>query len=368
MSISFNDLLRAAAPTAALVFLTACAGHEPPAPGREAVTADVEVVQSSTVPVTRSVAGSVRAATVTSVSAQLLGTVTRVHVREGDRVRAGQLLVEIDDRAGQAGSARARAGGVEIDRAIEAAQVNARLAEATYARYASLHERRSVSAQEFDDVKARRDAANAELQRLIAGRAGVRAARVEADTYLDYTRLRAPMSGVVTARFVDPGAQAAPGMPLLTIEEQGRYRVETTADEEIASTLRRGDPVTVDLGSRRVEARVSRIVPALQSATRSALVQIDLDGAVPVRSGSFARVSFPLGSRGAVTVPSSAIARRGQLASVFAVGPDQIARLRLITVGETFDGRSEVLSGIDPGEKVVTRAAASLRDGMRIGS
>jgi len=309
-----------------------------------------------------------------------MGNVTRVLVTEGQHVRAGDLLVEIDDREGRARTEQATAGSSEVDEAIagataavSGAEANAALAEATYKRYAALRARASVSAQEFDEVAARRAGAGAQLDQAKRGRDALVARRSQADaglsaaeTFLSYSRVRSPISGIVTARMVDPGAQAAPGMPLVTVEDDSQYRVETTVDEELAGSIHAGDAVTIEGAARPVTARVTNVVPAVDPGTRSALVKIDLPRNSGLRSGAFVRVAFTVGSRNGITVPATAITQRGQLASVFVVGKDEIARMRLVTLGDPQGLRIEVLSGIDPGETIVPRVTNEIRDGVKV--
>jgi membrane fusion protein, multidrug efflux system len=304
-----------------------------------------------------------------------------VLVSEGQRVRAGELLVEIDDREGQAKTEQARAGSSEVDQAIAGAdaavaagEANAALAGATYKRYAALRERSSVSAQEFEEVAARKAGADAQLEQarrgreaLLSRRSQARAGLAEAQTFLSYASVRSPIDGIVTARMIDPGAQTAPGVPLLTVEDDSKYRVESTLDEDLAGRVHAGDTVTIDGGEHPIAARVTNVVPAVDPATRSALVKIDLPRGSALRSGAFVRVVFTVGARTGLTVPASAVARRGQLTSVFVVDGEGVARLRLVSLGEEQGGRVEVLSGVDSGERIVQRATDEVRDGVRIG-
>ncbi|MGZ7079112.1 MAG: efflux RND transporter periplasmic adaptor subunit, partial [Thermoanaerobaculia bacterium] len=200
---------------------------------------------------------------------------------------------------------------------------------------------------------------------MLARKSQARAGLAEAETFLSYSRVRSPIDGIVTARMVDPGAQAAPGMQLLTVEDDRHYRVDTTVDEELASHVRTGDPVMID---GRINARVTNVVPNVDPATRSALVKIVVPRDSGLRSGAFVRVAFAVGSRSGITVPESAIVRRGQLTSVFVVDTQDLARMRLVTIGDPREGRVEVLSGIDPGEKIVVRLSNELHDGARIRS
>lgn len=326
--------------SAAMALLLAACGHEAAKPlQRETVTAPTVIVQPAAIDATRAITGTVRSKNVSPLAAKVMGNVVRVHVAEGDRVRKGQVLVEIDAR-----EARAQSGAATS--AITAAEANAQLAETTWRRYAALRERQSVSAQELDTMRAQRDAAHAELAR-------VRAMAAQAETFVDFTVIRAPIDGVVTARFVDPGAQAAPGMPLLAVEDANAFRVEATVPDDLH--VRAGDAVTID--GRTL--RVSRVQPNVDARTRSSLVQIDLD--TPMRPGAYVRVLFRTGERTAITVPPSAIVRRGALTSVFVVDTDGVARMRLVRVGEG----SEILSGLDAGERVVTEPK-NVRDGVRV--
>jgi RND family efflux transporter MFP subunit len=363
---------------ATALFLAAC-GNEVVHETAKTVSAPVQVVQATAIPDTRITTGTVRSMTVSPLAAKVMGNVTRVLVSEGQRVHAGELLLEIDDREGRAKTQEAAAGGGEVDQAISgatagvaAAEANATLADATYKRYAALRERGSVSPQEFEEVAARKKGADAQLEQARRGREGMlarrsqaRAGLSEAETFLSYSSVRSPINGVVTARMIDPGAQAAPGMPLLTVEDDSRYRVETTVDEDLAGIVHVGDAVTVDGAARPIVGRVTNIVP-VDPATRSALVKIDLPQGSGLRSGTFVRVAFKVGSRNGITVPESAIARRGQLTSVFVIDSDGFARMRLVALGSTVGNAVEVLSGLDAGEKIVPQLSNEIRDGVRV--
>jgi RND family efflux transporter MFP subunit len=346
----------------AALIVASCSGGDVSRTAVPTVDAPTEIAAKSTLPETRITTGTVRSATIAPLAAKVMGNVTRVLVVEGQRVHAGDLLVEIDDREARAKSAQATGGVDEVDQSIAAARANAEVMAKTYARFSALRDRNSVSAQEFDEVAAKNSAAQAQLQQMLARRMQARAGIAEAETFLSYSRVRSPIDGIVTARMIDPGAQAAPGMPLLTVEDDAHYRVETSVDEELATRVRASDAVTID----GVAARVTNIVPAVDPTTRSALVKIDLPVRTSLRSGAFVHVAFTTGSRSGITVPATSIVRRGELASVFVVGNDGIARMRLVTIGEAQGGRVEVLSGLDDGERIVGRVTNEVQDGVRV--
>ena len=333
--------------TAAVCLLASC-GRETPRTETAKYAGPTGEARNESLPDTRITTGTVRTTNISPLAAKVMGNVTRVLVNEGDRVHAGDLLLEIDDREMRARSAQAAAGASEVDHAIAAARANADVAAKTYERFTMLRARGSVSAQEFDEVAARRSAAQAQLEQALAQRVRAGAGQSEAATLLSYSRVRSPLSGVVTARMIDPGAQAAPGMPLLTVEDDSHYRVETTVDEELAARAHAGDVVHVD----GKEARITNIVPAVDPSTRSALVKIELPPQSGLRSGAFVHVAFTIGSRSAITVPAAAVRHRGQLTSVSVIDTNGAAQMRLITLGDTFGERIEVLSGLDANEKV----------------
>jgi hypothetical protein len=148
-------------------------------------------------------------------------------------------------------------------------------------------------------------------------------------------------------------------VPLLTVESEKAQRVDANVAESVA--VRAGDRVTVIAGERRLAARVLRVQPSVDSSARTGLVKLQLDE--PLRAGTSVKVAIPIGTRDVVTVPQSVLVRRGQLTSVFVVGTDRVARMRLITLGATDGGQAEVLSGLAAGEQIVA-APARVRDGM----
>jgi multidrug efflux pump subunit AcrA (membrane-fusion protein) len=344
--------------------------------------------------------GTVRSATSSTLSARVMGNVIALRAREGDRVRAGQVLVEIDSRdtqsqlkKAQAGLSEARSALEEVERSIlsaenaqVAADANKQLAAATFARYRKLFERRSVSRQEYDEVEARHKVAEAEAERAermvqaLAARKNQALAKIEqaradinnAQLVTGYARITSPISGIVTARQTDIGQMATPGAPMLTIEDDSRYRLEAVVEESQLSKARIGEAVRVRidaLGDREFEGRIAEIGSAADPASRSFTLKIDLPpGAynAGLRSGMFGRAGFSAGQRQVISVPEQAITRRGQLTGVFILDESGIARLRLIKTGKTFGERVEVLAGLNEGERVVATRVEAVSDGSRV--
>jgi RND family efflux transporter MFP subunit len=367
-----------------LVLLTSC-GNEPPR--RSATSSSTPVaVQVSTAanrdwPAVYEATGTVRARTSGTISSQVMGYVQQVSVQVGDRVRQGQILVTLDAReleegvrGAEAGLAEVRSAIPEAESAMAAVKANLDLAGTTFKRIEDLAAKKSISNQESDEASARLKAAQANYEMARSKRAqldprlaGAEQAVRSATIMRDYAKIAAPFSGIVTAKSVEPGNLATPGAPLLTIEQDGVYRLEASVNESRLPAARAGAIVEVALEGvdRRLNARVSEVVPAVDAASRSSIVKIDLPAIPQLRSGMFGRAFFPLASRKVVEVPASAIVERGQLQSVF-VAEDGTARTRLITTGQRANDAVEVLSGLSAGEKVVAPVPTGLEDGARL--
>jgi multidrug efflux pump subunit AcrA (membrane-fusion protein) len=325
--------------------------------------------------------GTVRARRAATISSKLMGYVRQVKVDVGDRVRAGQSLVSVDARdleatrlRAEAGRHEARSANAEVDSAIAAAKANLELAAVTYKRFDDLYQKRSVSNQEFDEAATRLKAATANYEMALAKKRQVQAKIEQADqevravaVNLGYAEVTAPFAGVVTEKTVEPGNLAAPGAPLMTIEQAGSFRLEASLEESKLPLVRLGQktPVTFDALDRTLDGRVAEIVPAVDSASRSFTVKIDLPGIPEMRSGLFGRASFPSSARQALVAPSDAVMERGQLQTVM-VAESGFARARLITTGRRTGNRVEVISGLTPGERIVYPLPPGLQDGARI--
>ena len=346
---------------------------------REPTQVDVATVRLTPLEEQLAMVGTVRAENEVVVAARLLSHVQSIAVREGDSVRVGQALLTLDDRELRAGVGVALASRGEAESAILAAEhgiVAARsqlhLAELTYARYTDLLAQESVSQQEFDVVDARLVSARSALALAEAGKmqAGAQRAQAEArfasaEVALGYAVISAPISGIVTERMVDPGALAAPGAPLLRIEQAGVYRLEVAVPESLQHSLRVGQVVPLEIHSLpedgRLQGTIAEIVPAIDTRSRTFTVKIGLSDAPEVRSGQYGRAFLPGESREALLVPVSAVAERGQLRFVI-VAQDGHARRRAVTLGASRDSDYEVLSGLQPGDRVIVNPAG-LRDG-----
>jgi len=353
--------------------LTACSSDKQHTTAAPEIVHNVPllVAQKSTVPDYVEATGTVRAAQSAQLASQVMGTITRVNVHEGDAVRRGQVLITIDEAQSRAAYQSATAGLQASQQSIAAADADYALAESTMKRYQMLYDKKSVSPQEYDEVKTKLAAAKARRDTSHANSAQAEAAVSEANTAVGFTKIRAPFDGLIIAKLADAGAMAAPGVPLLTLEDPSRFRLEAAVDESQIGAVRLGTivPVAIDsLGNQAMTGKVVQIVPAADPASRTFIVKIELPSNPQVRSGLFGRARFPRGERESILVPQTALLHRGQLDAVYVVGKDEIASLRYVTLGKPSASDIEVLSGLESGERIVAQPGERELSGKRIGA
>jgi RND family efflux transporter MFP subunit len=315
--------------------------------------------------------GTVRAVQTSQLASQMMGNIVEIRAHEGDRVRRGQVLAVIDDAQPRAGLDRATAAELASGQEISAADSDFALAEATFKRYQTLYDRKSVSPQEFDEVKARYQATQARRDIARAGQAQAKAALQQAHTTMSYTRVLAPFDGVVTEKKADVGTLASPGMPLFTLEDVRRYRLEATVNETALRYVRIGQQVSIlidALGDKELKGKVVEIVPAADPASRTFLVKLDLPADPQLRSGLFGRAHFARGERTSLLIPRSAVVERGQLQGVYILDQSKIANLRYITLGKPSGQQVEVLAGLQDGESVIAEPGSRELGGKKIES
>ncbi len=330
------------------------------------------------------VGGVIRARNVATVVSRIMGEVTSVKVKPGDRVRAGQVLVSLDARELSAHRLRATAGQAATEQSASLAEADRQAAEAglalarvTHQRIADLRAKNSATQHELDEAVAGLKGAEARLKvsdaRAAEAKAAIASATAAADAAsvtASYASLVAPFDGQVTEKMVEPGHMAAPGQPIVTVEDTRSFQLEVRLDESRAAVASVGDTVELRLdtpaGRVTAEGRVAEIARQLTPGSHDFLVKIDVPAGHDLRSGMFGRAVFRGDSHRGLGVPASSVTRRGQLTFVFVVGSDGHARLRLVNAADAAGGMAEIRSGLVAGERVVVEPPPTLVDGSPV--
>jgi RND family efflux transporter MFP subunit len=329
--------------------------HDTGEPDGPAVVVHTVVAEPGAVGRTVEAVGSLHGAREAVLSAKVMGAVLEMRKQAGDPVKRGEILVVLDDRevAGNIGQAEG---------ALAQAAAAASLAEANLRRYEQLFARGAASQLELDQARFAHETAQGAVRQ-------AQAAVETASSYRSYARMPAPFDGHVVDRMAEVGDLAAPGRPLMKVEDTRHLRLFVSLPENETATATAGAAVEIvvpSLPGRSWTGTVTEVVPAVDPATRTMLVKIDLPADAQLRSGLFARARFAAGERQALRVPRDAVVQRGGMQGVFVADGDR-ASFRLLVLAESTDaGHVEVLSGLVAGDRVVLHPPATLTEGARI--
>ena len=277
-----------------------------------------------------------------TVGAQVPGRVLEVKADAGQVVKKGDVLMRIDARE-----------AAEAARAAEAQYANARV---NYERTRSLVAQKFMSAAALDKAKADFDAAAAN--------------RAAAGASQSHATILAPITGIVARRHAELGDMAMPGTPLFTIYQPGGLRVTASIPQYRLKDMRAVKTARVEFpeSGQWVDATAVQVLPTADAATHVSQVRVTLPTVPEATPGMFARVHFVTGQAEKLTVPASAVLRRGEVAAVYVQAADGRLSLRQLRLGDAVGrGEIEVLAGLATGDQVVTepvKAAIQLKSGQ----
>jgi multidrug efflux pump subunit AcrA (membrane-fusion protein) len=356
------------------------------------------VVKPATVPLYYEAVGTIRARTKAALSSRIAGQIKKITVEEGSRVKAGDLLLEIDDREVIEKLKQAMAALSSTEKSLDGiqaainqakaqqkqAEANFSMAQASYSRYENLSTEKIISNQEFDTIKTELRMAEAQLnvaqegvsrhefqkEELMMSLARAQSEVKEAEVFKSHARVKAPFAGTIVKKHVDAGGFATPGVPLLEIENPDGFRLEVDVREtEFANQVELGRevPVQIDaLGESLIIGKVVEAAPSADPLSRTFRVKIALPEQAGIKSGMYGKALCPRDERQTILIPREALIKRGQLEQVFTVDDNHIAHLRLVKTGKIFNDRLEILVGLQNGETIITNPKPGLKDRSRV--
>lgn len=322
------------------------ADTKPPLPVRVVRPTRGEIIRYVTLP------GTIRANQQATLFAKIAGYVTQVSVDKGQAVKQGDLLAELE--------------APEIAADLKRFQADAKVAEIELQRLSDAQKKAPdlVLPQALDKARGALDSANASMERN--------------QTLLGFGKITAPFTGVITMRFVDPGAfvpaatanSTPQGAALFTLMDFSTVRVQTGAPEMEVPFIRTGQPVKVtleELPGQVFAGNVSRFSYALDEATRTMLVETDLPNSEQIlRPGMYATVKLGVEKHeDALLVPAEALVMEKTVAFVFKYAEGK-AKKAPVTIGFNDGANVELLKGVEPGEQVIVTGKLALADGQPV--
>ena len=305
-----------------------------------------------------SASGQIEAEQFANISTRMMGYVTRVYVKVGDKVRKGQSLIDINNADMEAKKAQTQAGIIQ-------AQARFNTAKKDLDRFQVLFDQNSASQKELDDVKTQYNIAEAQLE-------NARQMQNEVEAMLSYSNIKAPFKGVITSKSVKSGDMANPGQHLLSLEAPDNFVAKVMVPETNIPYVQQNDSVKVYVKSNEqtLTGTVSEISTSSQNSGGQYLVKIKLG--IPqetkLYSGMFISADFPSShtSNNQVLVPKQAIIRKGDLQGIYTVSASNTAILRWLKLGRSMGDQIEVLSGLSEGEQYILSAEGKLYNGAKL--
>jgi len=326
-----------------------------PAPPVNVVLARPEMQAGTSI----TASGQIVAADAATISTRMMGFITSVPVKAGDRVSKGALLLTIHNGDILARRAQAQAMVQEAEAAVQDAQKD-------FERYTTLYQQQSASAKELENMTLHYTAMKSKAE-------AARQMQREAEAMLTYTNLTAPFDGVVTQVYGEVGSMANPGAPLLVVERQGMYDVQTSVSEADVARLQVGARTTITLKATgaTIAGKVADISPSASHSGGRYRVTVSLSApaAQPIYAGMSVHVSMEAAGHAAsaaLRVPASALVHHDQLTGLYTISAHHTAVLRWIRVGRTVGEQVEVLSGLRGDEAFIVSAAGRLYNGAPV--
>ena len=328
-----------------LVLLAGCDPAPSPSPsqgGERAMPVIIALPTSETVLQRVPAVGSLLANESVVLRSEIAGLIDSINFIEGSAVTTGELLIELHSEEQRA--------------LVEQTQASAELARLSFKRAQDLRHDSMISQQEFDETQAQLKESRATLRRH--------------RSLLTKTRLLAPFSGTIGLRHVSPGAYIQPGQDLVNLEDINPIKVEFKLSERYAAAITVGQQVELQVDAvpgQVFSARVYAIDPQLDARTRTFTLRASaVNGDSKLHPGMFARLNLIVDRRQqAVVVPEQAIWPRGEKAFVYRLVDDR-AKLTEVVIGERFDGKVELRSGVSAGDPIITSGQMKIRDGSLV--
>jgi RND family efflux transporter MFP subunit len=303
--------------------------------------------------------GQVESLQTAMISTRVMGFITSVKVKPGDKVQKGQLMITLNSDDVLAKQGQAKAMVIETEAALKDAQKD-------LDRYKQLYEEQSASAKELENIKLHYESIRSKTE-------AAHEMQREVEAMLTYTNITAPFTGIVTQKYVSEGSLANPGMPLITVEQQEAFQVTTSVDESEIGNVSPGAEasITIKSAGRIINGKVSEISPSANPGGRYTVkILLTEEGAKGLYSGMHVNAVIESSASNVnaetILVPYSALVHKDQLVGIYTVSESNTALLRWVKPGRTFGNEIEVLSGINENESFISSSESKLYNGVPV--
>lgn len=356
----------------------------------EAVKAAACRAVKKNLPEIRAFTGNIRARVSVELASKLPGNISAVPVETGDKVRAGDVVVRVDDTQirSEISSLKASIRGVQDEKRAVAASYG--YAKSNFERIKKLFSEEAATRDEFDRAESKFTNLQSRMAALDERATSLKAGLKAAWNQLSYLVIKSPVNGSVVRRNVDPGTYVNPGVPLIIIDsmDDGNW-FEAGIDSALLEIVKPGMQVTLVFPQRNlsIKANIAKVSRRIMEGNQAFSILVD-PGDAKLNPGEFGRVYVSTGSVEKTLIPSASVIDRGGLKGVFVINKEGFAEWRVIRTGQKWFCRDaengcmpyvsvpgkeeessafvEALAGIEPGEKIIVSNLDSVKEGCRI--
>lgn len=300
------------------------------------------------------------------ISTRLMGYIKSIKVEEGDIVKRGDLLFEVDPSDIESALTQAKANLMKANSTLLMAKLNLADAKRDFERYKNLYEKEVVPKREFEKIKLNMEMKSSQVDLAKSIKVQAESALKQAKAQVKYASVKSPIDGVVISKAKKTSEIVSPGQPVLIVSSLDGIRVKTLVQESEIKNLQIGQDARVEVPAlaKEIDAYVISIVPSADATTHSYIVKLNLkerDGLTP---GMYAKVLIKTDMRDALTIPFSAVTKRGGITGVFVKSKD-IAKFKPIEILSKFNQKVEI-DGLKAKESVILYPRSDLQDSTEI--
>ena len=322
--------------------------------------------ESKTIDITKSYSGDIYAKNQVMVATRLMGYVKKMNVEEGDVVKKGEILFEVDPSDIYSMINQARAGVMQAQNGLLMAKLAYADADKDYERFKNLYKKGAVSKRDFEKMKLNKDMRASQIKLAEAMLAQAKAALQRALDQKKYAKVKAPITGVVVRKLTKVAEMAIPGHPVLVLADLNSIQARAFVKESDVKVIHKDQDakVFVSAVNKTVDAKVSNIIPSADPATHSYLVKFSLADKEGLLPGMYAKIYVKIASKQEVVIPYNALTSRGGIVGVF-IDDNGVAKFVPISVVSQ-NGDEVAVNGVEAGERVVILPPANMTDGTSL--
>jgi len=318
--------------------------------------------QKTPVNLTKEYTGDTFAAKQVMLSTRLMGYIKSIAVKEGDVVKKGDFLFEVDPSDIASMINQARAGVMQAQNGVFMAKLAYSDAEKDFARFKNLYTQGAVSKRNYDKMTLNKKMRGSQVKMAEAMLAQAKAGLGQAMAQIKYSKVYSPINGVVVRKMSDVGDMALPGRPIVILSDLKSVQARAFIKSQDLKVIKKGQHAKIYFPSldKRIEAKVSSIILSGDPATHSYLVKFKFPYSKEVLPGMYAKIKVEIGEEEQVTIPYNALTSRMGSIGVF-INENGIAKFKPVKILSQ-DNSKVVVTNIEEGEEVVVNPPVDMRD------